>query len=268
MDNQTHLRATFETAAETYHAARPRYPAQLFDDLAALAGLAPGSRVLEVGPGTGIATLELARRGYSVDAIELGESLAAIARRNLADYPHVEVRMAAFEQAPVDENAYDLVTSATAWHWIDKEVGYLKVARSLKAGGSFAPFSYTHTRANADDGFFDEVQRVYERETPELVVEGELLQRVDELPEPLRAEIEGTGLFGPVEVRRYSWDEQYTTERYMAVLNTYSGHISLPSERRKRLLDGIAALMDTRYGGRVVKGYGALLYVAPNRFEC
>ena len=262
MDNREHLRATFDAAAGTYDTVRPRYPAQLFDDLAHLAGLAPGSRVLEVGPGTGIATLEFARRG---DAIELGENLAALARRNLANYPQVHVRVGTFEQAEVDAGAYDLVTAATAWHWVDKGVGYTKAGRTLKPGGALAPFSYTHTRADADDGFFDEVQRVYERETPEIVVEGELLQRVDELPEPFRVEIEGSGLFGPVAVRRYSWDEPYTTARYIALLNTYSGHLALPDERRQRLFDGIATLLDTRYGGQVMKGYGAMLYVARRR---
>lgn len=262
MSDREHLRTTFDAAAETYHGARPRYPAQLFDDLAELAELSPGSRVLEVGPGTGIATIELARRGYAVDAIELGESLAAVARRTLAPYPTVEVRVGAFEQAEIEAEAYDLVTSATAWHWIDKSVGYIKAAQALKPGGAFAPFSNTHTYSDAGGGFFEEVQLLYERLTPEIVGDNEQLLRVEELPESLRAEIEGSGLFGPVAVRRYSWDEPYTAASYIAVLNTYSGHLALPDEKRRRLLDAIANLIDTRYGGRIVKGYGAMLYVA------
>ena len=262
MTDRDLLRATFDAAADTYDAVRPRYPAQLFDDLAELAGLAEGSRVLEVGPGTGIATVEFARRGYAVDAIELGENLAALARRNLEAYLRVQVRVGTFEQAEVDEGAYDLVTAATAWHWVAKGVGYAKAAHALRPGGAFAPFSYTHTHSDAGGGFFEEAQRVYERETPEIVVDGEVLQRVEDLPDALREEIEGSGLFGPVAVRRYSWNEPYTTQRYIALLNTYSGHLALPAEKRQRLLDGIAALIDTRYGGRVVKGYGALLYVA------
>jgi SAM-dependent methyltransferase len=215
-----------------------------------------------VGPGTGIATLELARRGYAIDAIELGENLAAVARRELAPFPNARVRVGAFEQAELEAGAYDLVTSATAWHWIDPEVRYVRSARALRAGGAVAPFWYTHVYTDADGGFFEEVQRVYERETPELTESGETMLRLDQLPETENAEIEQTGLFGPVAVRRYRWDEPYTTERYIALLNTYSGHLALPEERRRRLLDGIATLLDSRYGGRTVKGYGAMLYVA------
>jgi SAM-dependent methyltransferase len=78
------LRSTFDQAAELYDRARPRYPAALFDDLAALAGIGPGSNVLEIGPGTGQATVALAERGCRVVAVELGAALAAVARRNLA----------------------------------------------------------------------------------------------------------------------------------------------------------------------------------------
>src|SRR5204862_4117471 len=74
------LRKTFGTVPELYDRARPAYPAVVFDDLAELARLEPGSRVLEIGPGTGKATAELARRGYSVTGIELSGELAENAR--------------------------------------------------------------------------------------------------------------------------------------------------------------------------------------------
>ncbi|MGH3993609.1 MAG: hypothetical protein ACRDSN_14250, partial [Pseudonocardiaceae bacterium] len=47
------LRETFEEAPELYDRVRPGYPEELFDDLGRLVGLRPGSRVLEVGCGTG-----------------------------------------------------------------------------------------------------------------------------------------------------------------------------------------------------------------------
>lgn len=47
------LRDTFDEAADLYDRARPRYPQALVDDLVRAAGLGPGSRVLEIGPGTG-----------------------------------------------------------------------------------------------------------------------------------------------------------------------------------------------------------------------
>jgi protein-L-isoaspartate O-methyltransferase len=75
-EDRERLRATFDQAAELYERARPGYPPALFDDLAGLAGMGPGSRVLEIGPGTGQATLPLAERGCRVMAVELGPDLA------------------------------------------------------------------------------------------------------------------------------------------------------------------------------------------------
>src|SRR5215472_6180709 len=98
-DDQTRerLRRTFDQVAPLYDRARPDYPEQLFDDLFALANLGPGARVLEIGCGTGKASLSLARRGCELHCVESGAKLAAIARFNLAQFPLVEVATALFE---------------------------------------------------------------------------------------------------------------------------------------------------------------------------
>ncbi|MGH3146129.1 MAG: class I SAM-dependent methyltransferase, partial [Rubrobacter sp.] len=87
---------------------RPGYPEDLFDDVVSLSGIAPGGRILEIGCGTGQATIPFARRGYRILSVELGENLAAVARRNLAAYPRAEVRTADFEELPLKAGAFDL----------------------------------------------------------------------------------------------------------------------------------------------------------------
>jgi len=73
-------RLSFDASAALYDAARPGYPDALADDLLATAG----RRVLEIGAGTGKATVVFARRGASIVAIEPGPSLAVVLRRNVA----------------------------------------------------------------------------------------------------------------------------------------------------------------------------------------
>src|SRR5919107_280790 len=91
------LRSTFDGAALLYDEVRPGYPEDLFDDVVALSRIPSGGRILEIGCGTGQATVPLARRGYRILCVELGENLAAVARRNLAAYPQAEVRVGPFE---------------------------------------------------------------------------------------------------------------------------------------------------------------------------
>ena len=75
--DRVHRRTTFDAVAERYDSRRPHYPPAVFQAIEDFAGLGPGSRVLEVGCGTGHATVELARRGYDVLAVELGANMAA-----------------------------------------------------------------------------------------------------------------------------------------------------------------------------------------------
>lgn len=106
-------RATFNQVPELYDQVRPRYPVQLFDDLVALSGVPESGRILEVGAGTGIATLPLAERGYEIVAVEFGADLAAVAAAKLAKFKNVEVVVADFEEWPLPHEPFDLVTSAT-----------------------------------------------------------------------------------------------------------------------------------------------------------
>src|SRR5918994_7704145 len=130
------LRTTFDEAASLYDEVRPGYPGELFNDIVSLSGIPAGGRILESGCGTGQATVPFARRGYRILCIELGENMAAVARRNLEGYPQTEVLTGAFEEWPLQEEAFDLAISATAFHWLDPAVAYPKVAGSLRDGGS------------------------------------------------------------------------------------------------------------------------------------
>jgi SAM-dependent methyltransferase len=132
------LRATFGEAPALYDRARPGYPTAMFDDLAALAELTAGSRVLEIGAGTGQATLPLAERGYDVTAVELSGGMAAIAKRKLAGFPNARVVTGAFEAMPLPAAHFDAVLCATAWKWLDPAVRLVKAAAVLVPGGSLA----------------------------------------------------------------------------------------------------------------------------------
>jgi SAM-dependent methyltransferase len=132
------LRGTFESAADAYDGARPPYPDELFDDLAELANLKPGARLLEIGCATGKATRPLAERGYSVVCVELGAELAARAREDLVGLP-VEIEVSPFEAWEGEPGEFDLVYAATAWHWLDPETRYEKAHRLLRSRRSVRP---------------------------------------------------------------------------------------------------------------------------------
>jgi SAM-dependent methyltransferase len=265
-DARNRLRTTFDKAPSLYDEVRPGYPDDLFDDVVSLSGIQPAGRILEIGCGTGQATVPFARRGYRILCIELGEDMAAVARRNLEGYPQAEVRTGAFEESTLQEGAFDLAISATAFHWLDPAVAYPKAATALRDGGSLALFWNVHVHSDASEGFFEAAQRIYEREAPEIVgpEDYKVLPRPHQVPDRTE-EIQNTSLFDGITTRYYLWDETYDSWGYLRVLSTYSGHRSLSDDTRDRLFRGIADLIDNSFDGRIVKGYLTTLYVAKRK---
>ncbi|MFE7573300.1 class I SAM-dependent methyltransferase [Streptomyces sp. NPDC057521] len=258
------LRRTFDEDAELYDRARPGYPVALYDDLAELAGARRGSRVLEVGCGTGQATVPLARRGCRITAVEAGPSMAAVARRNLAGAADVEVVTAAFESWPLPAEPYDTVLVVTAFHWIDPAVRVPKAADALRTDGALAVVRTQHVQGGTEE-FFLEVQRCYEQFDP-ATKPGTRPPTTAEVGNADHAEeVARSGRFGPTVFRRYEHDVTYTTPQYLDVLRTYSGHRALPEPARRGLLDSIAELIDGQYGGRVTKRYLIELGVSRRR---
>jgi ubiquinone/menaquinone biosynthesis C-methylase UbiE len=130
-------RTLFNGVAELYDATRPGHPAELIEFLVATADLGPGSAVLEVGCGTGQLTRDLAHRGFRLTAIDIGPAMITAARRGL-DGSAVLLEVSSFEDFAGPQGGFDLIVSATAFHWIDPEVKFSKSARLLRPGGWLA----------------------------------------------------------------------------------------------------------------------------------
>jgi SAM-dependent methyltransferase len=246
------LRGIFDEEAELYDRVRPGYPADAVDDLTQLAGIDDGARVLEIGAGTGRLTVELARRGCQITAVELGPRLAAVAMRRLAQFSNATVVTAAFEEWTLPPEPFDAVIAATSFHWLDPEVRVGRAADALRIGGALAVVS-THHVAGGTHSFFDDAQACYEQWDP-ATPPGLRLTSGDEFPAETE-EIDVSGRFGEVAERRYSWDVTYTAPEYLDLLRTYSGHRALPPHDLQGLLGCIAALIEERYNGRITKRY-------------
>jgi SAM-dependent methyltransferase len=260
-------RATFDRVALLYDQVRPGYPDALFDDIAALSGSGPGGQVLEIGCGTGKASVPLARRGYRVSCVELGANLAAIARRNLAPYPGCEVHVGAFEDWRGSPEAFDLAVAAQAFHWLDPAQALPKIAAALKPGASIALVRNAVVQAEDSEpgspqDFATAVQEIYHRWAPPMARNWTPPPRADDLRHEEAEHLAASGLFGPVAVRHYPWRAAYSTHEYTALLETASDHLVLDGGTRRSLLDGIAELIDDRFGGQIVRSYVACLYMA------
>ena len=243
--SSTELKTTFNTAAILYEDIRPGYPEALIQDIVELSGINDHSRILEVGCGTGKATQSFAERGYEMVCLDIGVDLIAVARKKLKVYSNVSFVEQAFE-AWKPEGKFDLVISATAFHWVDSKVRYLRASEALGSNGFLAVFSNQHVRK--DEGFFAESQSLYDKYYAPLITS-----------RPTHAtNFLGVEAFQDPIKRVYPWIQTYSSEQYIKLLSTYSDHIALPDENRHRLFEGIVNLIETKYDGQVTKHYEAV----------
>jgi SAM-dependent methyltransferase len=276
--DEEHLRrrASFNSNAPLYNAARPEYPAAVFDDMVELSGIPTSGDILEVGTGTGKATLPLAERGYNILGIELGDNMAALARQKLAEYSRVRIIVAAFEDWPAPEQAFDLAVSASAWHWIDPGVGYAKVARALRVGGALALMWSTQERRGnhsrppdgapvpaPPDEFSEALQQLVATVAPQLAH----LQADRPTPSGARRFVRGealaaSGYFAAPVIRSYSWEITYDTPSYLQLLDSYSTYRILDPALHARLFTAIGEMLETRFGGKISRQWRAELYIA------
>lgn len=246
------LRGVFDDVAELYDRARPDYPPELFSDLVALTGLESGSRVLDIACGTGQATMPFARAGYRVTGVELGSNLAAVARRNLARFPRVDIEVAPFEQWAPGARRFDLVVCATAFHWLDPECRLRKVGEALRPRGAFAIVDTVHVDGGSR-AFFESVQACYRRWDPATPADFRMPTAEDT---PMRhEELATSALFDAIVSRRYFRELSYTADQYVDLLRTYSAQAHLPATDREALYRDIHALIEDRFDGHIRKMY-------------
>lgn len=251
-------RITFEEVADLYAEIRPSYPDALFEDLISLSAIPSEGRVLEIGPGPGNATLPLAQRGYRILAIELGERLAALAVEACGSYPKVRILRMPFEEWRVQENTFDLAVAADAFHWIEPQIGYPKAAKALKASGSAAFF--WNVPVDPDTGWSRDIDQLYQELDPQLENPDKGFT-VDWLIPIIEENFAGSGCFGPVTVKQYTWRDSLNTDQIIRRLKTFSSHRGMDEGIRQRLYAGIREIVDGE-GGRVDRPAMAALFHA------
>jgi SAM-dependent methyltransferase len=260
--NKAHeLRGGFDDDAEVYQRTRPVCPPELFDDLMRLAHLSPGDRVLEIAPGTGQATVPLAERGLAITAVELGASLAAVARRRLAAFPAVEVVTSEFEDwQPADDNPWNAVIVFSALHWIDPEVRYAKPAALLRPGSAMVVAGCQWARPTVVHPFWAEIQDDYRA----VGFRGS--------PPPPQAEIkpwrfppQAESGFDEAARLRYPFQKTYSAQDYLAQLATQSGTKELGPEKAVEFLELVRHRLETHGWPSLTATFVGFLTVAIRR---
>jgi len=248
---------SFDGIAAQYARARPVAPREAFDHIAAW--VPPPADVLEIGPGPGNATVCLAERGYRVHAVELGAELAEHTRRRLTGYP-CTVEVGRFEDATLEQESFDLIAASSTFHWLDRDRALAQMALALRPGGAVALFWTQAGRELEDPDFGAALNDLYRAHAPGLPPNPAVLARqsIDAAGAALAADPRFTGL----EEHRFTEALQFDAARFIDLLGTYSDHALLDPAARDRLHAAITDLIDSRFGGNVLRLAVTRLFLA------
>jgi len=255
-------RGVFGEAVEQYQAARPGYPDDLVTDVLTYAG--PVQRALEVGAGTGKATVSFAQRGVNLTCLEPDPRMAAELTRQSARFPSVNVIGAAFETWEPMES-YDLLLAAQSWHWVDEKTRWDLAHAALKPGGAMALFwnVYALTDPLTQDLLLD-IDHRYQvdelchtpSERPFHDFEGEI-ELVEGWP---GFDLQNDARFTDFVSRRYRREQSFSTSLYLDFLSSLSAYRIIDDDQRDALLRDVADVLDGQ-GGTVTIGIATDLFM-------
>lgn len=242
--NQRNQAFVFGEVAEGYERTRPDYPEALFDDVLDYCAKAR-PRILEIGAGTGKATLSLARRDTEVVALEPSAEMAEIAKSSLAGFGNVRVVEATFEDWPEGADHFDAVVAAQAWHWA--EDGKYQIAHQmLVPSGILAAFWNRAVWPESQAEMREAVEGVYRELEPQLLDAPAAFPGLAPYGRErvCAAEIEESPLFGAPVTAEYGGSIRYPLSSYIDLLGTQSMHRMLEPARRDRLMAAITGALE------------------------
>ena len=240
------LEWTFDTVAQQYEKLRPGYVPALYEDIFKYKPIDKKSHVVEVGIGGGQATLPVLMTGCRVTAVEYGKNFSELCRYKFREFPRFSVVTSKFEDFSYESNSYDLIYSASAFHWIPEEAGYSKVFDMLKSGGAFARFANLPYKDKGRKELCQAIQKIYDVYMPGST-EG---SGYSEESAKERADIAEKYGFTDVCYKIYHRTRTFNAKEYTALLGTYSDHMIIEEETRKVFFNEIEQAIN-QFGGQI-----------------
>ena len=221
----------FDENVVLYDKFRPTYGTNIFEDILSYSKITQSSKILEIGCGTGNATLPVIQTGAEVTAVEIGGNLSKYTAQKFSKYSNFHVIHSAFEDFQT-HTKYDLIFSATAFHWIQPDRSYSRCKELLVAGGVLAVFWNTPRISRTNLDLYKEIQDLYQRFMPnsqeekEMLLESEwYIKRCNDLNNFLKENGYIDCIF-----KIYQDSRVFSADEYIGLLQTYSNHMALPSD--------------------------------------
>lgn len=223
----------FKYVVADYDYARPLYPTELYDTIQSFSGINKASHILEVGAGTGQASELFIANNHPLDLLEVSDEQVIFLENKYSENKKVRVFKDYFEDFQPDAT-YDLIYSATAFHWIKCENGYPKAWNMLREGGTMAVFWNMFWSLPPSGGIFDGLNEIDKKYSVNCTADN-----IDSIKEKRIKQITVGGFFDVPEYFEFRWTEFYDAKKYAALMNTNPKALLLDDTERTKYLQEI-----------------------------
>lgn len=235
---------SFDLNPLNYDLYRPLYPKEIYDEIFKYANLNKNCKILEIGLGTGQATIPFLKKNYQVTALELGKNLSLFAQNKFKDYSNLKIINDDFLKYDFQDEKFDLIYCASAFWWLSKPLVYQKILSLLNDHGVLAIFA-NHPYPNKTKDITNIInKKVYKKyyENPKKVHEfskKDLKVQVQELK---------NACFKEVKSYLFKRTRTLKTLDYLGLLNTYSDFILLDEKTKENFLNDMSKKLN-KVGG-------------------
>ncbi len=232
-DSRADRARSFDAWAGEYDRYRPGYPEELFQTIRTRLSLPERPRVVDLGAGTGRASLAMAALGWRVTAVEPGKPMLDQLRAHATnDGLIVSTVQATAEATGLDPASADLATAAQSFHWFDHEAALTEMARIVRPNGGMALF--WNVRDADRSAFVTDYHRLLAQRFGEADT-GQYLQAGRETgQERTRSAVERAGGFDDLELLTVEHAVQTTASDFIGMAFTASYVRSLSGAEQDR----------------------------------
>jgi len=245
------LEWTFDTVASAYEKLRPGYVEELYRTLFEYIPIDESSNVVEVGSGGGQATFPILKTGCRLTAVEYGEQFSKLLKDKFNGYQNFSVITGKFEDTIFEDGVFDLVFSASAFHWVPEKTGYEKVFSMLKSGGVFARFENHPYRDKGNYALSREIDEIYDEYYNKFHdKKRQVLIEYSEEQAKERAMIACKYGFTDIKYALFYRERVFSGKEYIQLLGTYSDHIAIEETIRTKFFSKIEEAINN-HGGSI-----------------
>jgi len=226
-------KAAFDKIAKLYDKVRLSPPNEAVAWIISESNLCGEDTILEIGSGTGQATVLFAEAGFKVYCIELGANLASILKANCRAYPGVTIDVSAFEKwEPLGKKSFPLIISVQAFHWLDTTIKYKKCHSLLRSNGYLSLIWTGWSNSNNEVvERFNDIDVPGHEDTP--------LSDHGDLNHQRKMELEQSGYFTNIKYKIFPWTVSYQPNDFLKLLQTDCAYLMVGKEDQKLITESI-----------------------------